>query len=114
LVQLRLEPDEALRAKVQHGTLDHRGLREHEVDRLLLVEPGLVGLRQLAKRRAGPVEEDLPPEFTTPALQPLAVDSFGLVVMEPVSDLLRIEPAFLIVSQFLMPYIVMSMMPLAR
>src|ERR1700694_1368150 len=78
-VKLRLEADQQFAAaEIEHRPLDHGRLSQHQRDGPLLVDPGLVLVRQLAKRHAGPVEQRLPTDFLAPALQPLALDARGL------------------------------------
>src|SRR5262249_61675313 len=55
LVSLRTEADDQLAAHVEHRPLDHRRLIEHQRDRLLLGDPILVHVRELADARAPPV-----------------------------------------------------------
>src|SRR5712691_11222295 len=92
LVRLWLEPDDELAAHGQNGPLDHGRLVEHQRDRLLLGEPVLVLLRQLAERRAGAVEQRLPADLARPALKPGALDPFRLVVVERVGDAMAVQP----------------------
>src|SRR5690606_22288438 len=84
--------DEAARIDLQHGPLDHRRLREHERDGLALVERALLVVRQLAKGRAGPVEELFPARSTAPPLEPLRVDAVLLIVVKRVLDRVLVEP----------------------
>src|SRR5579862_931894 len=92
-VKLRLEADHELAAAdIEHRPLDHRRLRQHQRDGLLLVDPGLVLVRQLAKRHAGAIEQSLPADPLAPLLQPLAIDAGGLVVMKRIVDAVLVEP----------------------
>src|SRR5262245_15001664 len=50
------------------------------------------GLRQLAERRAGAIEQGLPTDLLAPLLQTLAVDPLGLVVVEDVVDAMLFQP----------------------
>ena len=59
-VDVRLESDQQFAAEIEHRALDHRGLRQHQRQRLALVEAFLVAVRQLLERRAGAVEQRLP------------------------------------------------------
>src|SRR5262249_9186703 len=52
LVLLRLESNEELAVDVEHRAFDHRGLRSHQRDRLLLAQPFLILRRQGAERAA--------------------------------------------------------------
>src|SRR5262245_50496522 len=63
LVNLRLEADDDVPAKLEHRPLDERRMRKHERDRLHLAERELVLLGQLAERRAGAVEQRLPADL---------------------------------------------------
>src|SRR5262249_9223324 len=75
-IGLRREADEAPAAEVENGPLDHGGLVEHQRDRLLLSEPFLVLVRQLAERRAGTVEQRVPADLARPGFEPAAIDAF--------------------------------------
>src|SRR5262245_36006792 len=93
LVLVGLEPDQqAAAAEVEHRPLDHRRLRQHQRNRLLLVDRLFVLVGQLAEGRAGAVEQRVPADLLAPPLQPLAVDAIGLVVVEGVGDALLVEP----------------------
>src|SRR5580693_869828 len=73
VIKLRLESDHELAtAESEHRPLDHRRLRQHQRDGLLLVDPDFVLVRQLAKGHAGAIEQSLPADFLAPLLQPLA------------------------------------------
>ena len=67
-VDFRLEADQQLAAEIEHRPLDHRRLRQHQRERLALVQAFLVGVGQFAKRGAGAIEQRLPAEFVAPAL----------------------------------------------
>src|SRR5262245_24432118 len=51
-VRLRCEAHQELAAAIEHRPLDHRGLRQHQRERLLLVEPVLVLVGELAEGRS--------------------------------------------------------------
>jgi hypothetical protein len=104
-VLLGLESHQQLAADIEHRALDHRRLREHQRDRLLLREPFLVLVRKLAERGAGAVEQRLPSARARPALERAAVDAGALVVVEAVATPRSSSQAraFFMVSQFLMP-----------
>src|SRR5690606_32085383 len=91
-VELRPESHDPPLAEIEHRPLDHRRLRQHQRDRLLLVQPRLVGLGQLAEGGAGAVQQPLPAMFPRPAAQPVLVDSRGPVVVKGVGDAMRVEP----------------------
>lgn len=79
-------------AKIEHRALDHRRLREHQLDRLGLVELGLLSLVERAKGGARAIQHHLPTMLRAPAVEPLAVDALGLVVVKAIGDGLRVEP----------------------
>src|SRR5262249_42881663 len=91
-IGLRREADEAPATEVENRPLDHGGLVEHQRDRLLLSEPVLVLVRQLAERRAGTVEQRVPADLARPGFEPAAIDAFRLVIVESVGDAMRVEP----------------------
>src|SRR5262249_19678886 len=92
LVLLRPEAHVELAADVEHRPPDHRRLRDHQRDRLLLGEPGLVLLRQRAERAAGAIDERLPARLARPAFEHAALDPCTLVVVEFVNDAALVEP----------------------
>src|SRR4051794_5701531 len=93
LVMLCLEADEQLAARqFEHRPLDHRGLRQHQLDRLSLGEVFLVGVRQLAEGGARPVEQRFPAGFLQPAVELGRRDAGALVVVKIVSDVVRLKP----------------------
>src|SRR5262249_16218387 len=81
-----------LAADFQHRPLDHRWLRQHQRQRLFLVEAFLVGVGQLLERRAGAIEQRLPARLATPLLQLLLRLTRCLVVQKIVSVAMRINP----------------------
>src|SRR4051812_6330841 len=91
-VLLGLESHQELAADIEHRTLDHRRLREHQRDGLLLREPFLVLVRELAERGAGAVEQRLPTGCARPALERAAVDAGTLVIVEAVRHAAVVEP----------------------
>src|SRR5690348_8000221 len=94
LVKLGLEADQNLAAaKLEHRPLDHRRFPQHQRRRLPGIEPVLVLVRQFAERRAGAVEQRLPAHLLLPALQPLARDADGLVIMKRIIDAALLQPS---------------------
>lgn len=91
-VDIGLEADHGLVAKLQHRALDHRRLGEHQFDGTGLVDVGLLFVGKLAEGGTGLVQHDLPAVLVAPAGQVLAVDASGLVVMEGVLHLVLVEP----------------------
>src|SRR5512139_1603100 len=70
LVLLRLEADYHLAAwQLQHRTLDHRGLRQHQRDRLLFGDAFLVLVGQFLEGGAAAVEQRFPADLLRPAFQ---------------------------------------------
>src|SRR6185312_5233577 len=91
-VGLGPEADQQAAVALQHRPLDHRRLRQHQVDRLGLIQARLVGVRQLAEGCARAVEQGLPADLPRPTLQPAAVDALGLVVVEFEGDAMIGQP----------------------
>src|SRR5450432_727279 len=91
-VDLRLEAYEALAAEIEHRALDHRGLRHHQGERLLLVQALLLSVRQFLERRAGPIEQGLPADFVAPGLQLFLGNALALVVVKIVGHAVAVEP----------------------
>src|SRR5438132_920883 len=91
-VLLGLEADEQLAVDVEHRPFDHRGLRGHQRERLLLAQPVLVLRRQGAEGTAGAVEQGLPADGAGPAFKRAARDAGALVVVELIRDRVRVEP----------------------
>src|SRR5258706_8139850 len=91
-VDFRLEPDQQFAAEIEHGPLDHRGLRQHQGKRLTLVQAFLVTIRQFSKRGAGAIEQRLPAEFIGPALEFFLGNALGFVIVKPVSHAVAVEP----------------------
>src|SRR5262249_6399342 len=89
---LRLEADDELAADVEHRPLDHRRLRHHQGDRLLLGQVALVLVGQRAKGRSGAIEEGLPSDVARPGFEPAALDAGGLVVVKRIGDAALVEP----------------------
>src|ERR1700730_1157831 len=87
-----LEADQKLAADIEHRPLDHRGLGDHQRDRLLLAEAFLVLVRQLAEGRAGAIEQALPADLGGPAFEAAALDAGRLVVVEVVGDAVAVQP----------------------
>src|SRR5687767_13200576 len=73
-ILLHAETHEQGLAALQHGSLDHRRLLEHERERLAFVEIFLCRIRQLAKGRAGAIEQRFPPDGLRPSLERHAID----------------------------------------
>src|SRR5205085_778852 len=92
LVNFRLESHHELAAELQHRPLDHRRLRQHQGQRLLLGDALLVGVRQLLEGGAGTVEQRRPAELVAPALQLLFGDAGSLVVVKVVGHAFAVEP----------------------
>ena len=92
-VDFRLEPDQQFAAEIEHRPLDHRRLRQHQGQRLALIEAFSVGIGQFLERGAGAVEQHLPAEFIRPALELVLGDAGGLVIMKLVGDAMAVEPA---------------------
>ena len=85
-VNLWLEADQQLAASLQHRPLDHRGLRQHQRQRLRFIQTRLVRIGQFAERRAGAVQQCFPTEFCGPSLEPGAIDADGLVIVKVIGD----------------------------
>ena len=77
-VDVRLESDQQFAAEIEHRPLDHRGLRQHQRQRLALVQAFLVAVGQLLERRAGAVEQRFPADFVGPLLELVLGDAGGL------------------------------------
>ena len=92
VVKVRAEAQNAARAEVQHGALDHRRQGQHQRDGLILVEILLLVLGTLSECRPGPVEQLLPAQLSGPGAQPRLVDPGFLIVVEGVDDPARVEP----------------------
>src|SRR3569833_1873237 len=92
LVGGRVKSHQQPLAVYQYGPLDHGRLSNHQADGLLFIQPGLQLVRELAKGRAGPVEQHLPPDLARPALQYTCIDSRRLVVMKLVLHAVGVEP----------------------
>src|SRR5712691_6816740 len=91
-VDFRLEPDQQFAAEIEHGSLDDRGLRQHQGKRFALVQAFLVAIRQFAKRGAGAVKQRFPAQFVGPALEFFLGDARRLVIMKAVSHAMAVEP----------------------
>ena len=76
-IDLRLEADQQFAAEIEHRPLDHRRLRQHQRERLALVEAFLVAVGQFAKRGAGAIEQRFPAEFIGPALELVLGDALA-------------------------------------
>jgi len=73
-VQFGFEANQGFVAKIQHRALDHRGLSEHQLNGLFLIEVGFLRLVQFAKGRAGAVEYRLPAMLVAPTGQVVAIE----------------------------------------
>ena len=86
LPRRRREAEQAALAEVEQGPLDHRGLGQHQRDRLVFVEADFVAVRQLAEGGAGAIQQFLPAKLGGPAAQPRRVDARNLVVVEIIGE----------------------------
>src|SRR5262245_8783452 len=91
-VGLRRDAHQELAARIEQRPLDHRVLRQHQRERIFLVEPVLVLVGKLAEGRAGAVEKRLPADIARPGFEPRALDPLRLVVVEGVGDAMAVEP----------------------
>ena len=100
-----LEANQGSVTEIEHWTLDHRGLCEHQFNGFRLVEIGFAFVFEFAKGRACTVQNHLPTVLIAPLGQVFAVDTGRLVVMKLIADGIFIEPGtgFFMVSQALMP-----------
>jgi hypothetical protein len=74
-----------------HRPFDQARLLRHKPDRIA-VRPRAVGIGQLAKGRAAPVEDHVRPLFSDPAGKPFRVCAFLLVVVKAVRAPACIKP----------------------
>ena len=91
-VGVGLEADQQLAVDVEHRPLDHRRLRRHQGQRPVPIDINAVGLRQLAERRAGTVEQNLPTRLVGPRRQAVCGDPLDLVVVEDIGDAVGLQP----------------------
>src|SRR5690606_2440423 len=91
-VLLRLEAYLDGAVLFENRALDHRRLRQHQLDGLRLVEIRLLLVRQLLEGRAGLVQHLLPAGGGAPALKLLARNALRLVVVEGVVDAIVLQP----------------------
>src|SRR5450830_1272424 len=92
-ISFRLESHEHASSKIEHRSLDHRRLRQHQGDGLALVQVCLVHLRKFTERRSCTVEQRLPANLFGPSIKTRLVDTSSLVIVESISHAMLVEPA---------------------
>ena len=83
--------DDAAVVPLGHRALDHRGLRQHQRDRLLLGQAFLVLVGKRAEGRTGAIEQALPAGRARPGFERVAADARRLIIVEDITDTARIE-----------------------